>query len=152
MSELIVSKWLNTTSDVSLDTLRGNVVLVYAFQMLCPACVIHSIPQANKIHQRFAHEKLQVLGIHTVFEHHEAMKEQSLKAFLHEFRVKFPVAIDKPDVNSNIPHTMRKSSMQGTPTLLIYDKMGELKLHRFGHVDDLELGFIIGSILSEDIV
>ncbi|MCI2282344.1 TlpA family protein disulfide reductase [Colwellia sp. MSW7] len=148
MSDLIVSKWLNTKDEISLDNLRGSVILVYVFQMLCPACVIASIPQANKIQQMFAQEKLQVLGLHSVFEHHDAMKEQSLIAFIHEFKVKFPVAIDKASVSRGIPQTMEKYSMQGTPTLLIYDKVGDLKLRRFGHVDDIELGFILGSLLS----
>jgi peroxiredoxin len=151
MSDLIVSKWLNSKDDISLTALRGNVVIIYVFQMLCPACVIHSIPQANKIYQIFHKEKLQVLGLHSVFEHHDAMKEESLKAFIHEFGIKFPVAIDQVGTKNNIPKTMEKYSMQGTPTMLIYDKFGELKLQRFGHVEDLELGFIIGSILSESV-
>ena len=148
MHDLIVSKWLNTKDEISLDNLRGNVVLVYVFQMLCPTCVIHSIPQANKIQQMFAVEKLQVLGLHSVFEHHDAMQEQSLTAFIHEFRVNFPVAIDKESVTRGVPQTMQRYAMQGTPTLLIYDKVGDLKLQKFGHMDDMELGVILGSIMS----
>jgi len=150
MSALLVSKWLNTQDEISLDKLQGNVVLVYVFQMLCPACILHSIPQANKIHEMFAPEKLQVLGLHSVFEHHDAMEEISLRAFMHEFRVKFPVGIDKASINKKaiIPQTMRKFSMQGTPTLLIFDKNGELKLQHFGHLDDMEVGVILGTLLS----
>ena len=151
MSELLVSKWLNTSDDISLEQLRGNVVLVYVFQMLCPACILHSIPQASKVHQVFAPEKLQVLGLHSVFEHHDAMKEQSLRAFMHEFRIKFPVGIDKASIRTKgfIPQSMEKYSMQGTPSLLIYDKKGELRLQKFGHIDDIELGFILGTLTSE---
>ncbi|WP_114325430.1 peroxiredoxin family protein [Candidatus Colwellia aromaticivorans] len=153
MSELLVSKWLNTKGEISLDNLRGNVVLVYVFQMLCPACILHSIPQAKKVHQMFALENLQVLGLHSVFEHHDAMEEKSLRAFMHEFRVKFPVGIDKASIRTKgiIPQTMEKYSMQGTPSLLIYDKNGELKLQHFGHMDDMELGVIVGTLISGDI-
>lgn len=153
MAELLVSKWLNTKDDISLDELRGNVVLVYVFQMLCPACINHSIPQANKIHQFFAPENLQVLGLHSVFEHHDAMKEVSLRAFMHEFRVKFPVGIDKKSIRTKgvIPQTMDKYAMQGTPSLLIYDKKGELKLQHFGHLEDMELGFILGTLIAKDV-
>jgi len=151
MPKLLVSKWLNTHDEISVAKLRGNVVLVYVFQMLCPACILHSIPQANKIHQMFAPQKLQVLGLHSVFEHHDAMKEHSLRAFMHEFKVKFPVGIDKESIRrkGTIPQTMEKYAMQGTPTLLIYDKNGELKFQEFGHMDDLELGFILGTLISE---
>lgn len=151
MSTLLVSKWLNAKDEISFDELKGNVVLVYVFQMLCPACILHSIPQAKKIHQMFAPENLQVLGLHSVFEHHEAMEEKSLRAFMHEFRVAFPVGIDKASSRKKgiIPQTMEKYSMQGTPTLLVFDKKGDLKLQHFGHMDDMELGFILGSLVSE---
>ena len=43
--ELIIEKWLNTNDDISLKSLKGNVIVVYAFQMLCPGCVENSIPQ-----------------------------------------------------------------------------------------------------------
>ena len=153
MAKLLVSKWLNTQDEISLDRLQGNVVLVYVFQMLCPACILHSIPQANKIHEMFAPENLQVLGLHSVFEHHDAMEEISLRAFMHEFRVKFPVGIDKVSIRKKgiIPQTMEKYSMQGTPTLLIYDKKGELKVQHFGHLEDMELGFILGTLISESV-
>gem|GEM_PF-3133559 len=40
--ELVVSEWLNTDSAPTLANLRGNVVLIEAFQMLCPGCVSHT--------------------------------------------------------------------------------------------------------------
>ncbi len=47
--ELEVTTWLNTHGPLSLAALRGKVVVVYAFQMLCPGCVSHGIPQAKNI-------------------------------------------------------------------------------------------------------
>ena len=44
--ELQVAQWFNTDAPVTLAGLRGKVVLVDAFQMLCPGCVTHTIPQA----------------------------------------------------------------------------------------------------------
>src|SRR5690606_20270412 len=37
--ELQVSRWFNTPAPLSLAALRGRVVVVEAFQMLCPGCV-----------------------------------------------------------------------------------------------------------------
>jgi hypothetical protein len=42
--------------------------------------------------------------------------------------------------------------MQGTPTLILIDKAGKLRLHKFGHISDLTLGYSIGTLLSEKIV
>ncbi|MEQ1723219.1 MAG: TlpA family protein disulfide reductase, partial [Pseudobdellovibrio sp.] len=72
LQDLTVLKWLGTTDDFSLNDLQGRVVLVHAFQMLCPGCVLHGVPQAQKVFETFKQEKVAVLGLHTVFEHHEA--------------------------------------------------------------------------------
>lgn len=138
--ELIVSKWLNTDQPLSIEKLKGKVIAVHAFQMLCPGCVLHGVPQAQKLFETFNSDYVAVLGLHTVFEHHEAMQEKSLRAFLHEFRVKFPVGIDQPSVGIDIPQTMNLYQMRGTPTWIIIDKKGELKLNSFGQMDDLLLG------------
>ncbi len=130
--ELIVSKWLNTDQPLSLEKLRGKVIAIHAFQMLCPGCVLHGIPQAQKLFELFDPAHLAVIGLHTVFEHHAGMQEQSLKAFLHEFRIQFPVGIDQPSVGTSIPETMNLYELKGTPTWIIIDKNGELRHHSFG--------------------
>lgn len=150
--ELIVQKWLNVDEPLFLEKLRGKVVIIFAFQMLCPACIEHSIPQAKRVYQTFASQDLVVLGLHTVFEHHAAMREESLKAFLHEYRVSFPVGIDLPSQIENypIPQTMQTYQTQGTPTLLLIDRQGYLRKHKFGHEKDLVLGADIMTLLGEE--
>ena len=76
------TEWFNAQEPLTLDALRGRVVMICAFQMLCPGCVLHGVPQAERVHQQFAGEGVAVVGLHTVFEHHEAMQPVSLQAFL----------------------------------------------------------------------
>jgi len=147
---LETQEWLNTEQDLNLEVLRGNIIVIHVFQMLCPGCVQHSIPQAKKIHERFKKEEVIVLGLHSVFEHHDAMNKIALQAFLHEYKVTFPVAIDLAQENDYLPTTMKKYDLQGTPTLIIIDKQGNLRMKAFGFVDDLEVGLLIGTLLSED--
>ena len=91
-----VSQWLGPEPPArTLGGLRGKVVVIEAFQMLCPGCVSHGIPLAKKVHASVGGEVV-VIGLHSVFEHHEAMTPVSLAAFLHEYRVTFPVAVDRP--------------------------------------------------------
>jgi hypothetical protein len=111
--------------------------------MLCPGCILHGIPQAQRIHAAFNSEQVVVLGLHTVFEHHDAMKEVSLKAFLHEFRVSFPVGIDKASNSDRIPLTMDHYKLQGTPSWLIFDQKGQLVVNAFGKVEDIQLSSIL---------
>jgi hypothetical protein len=145
-----VSEWLNTEAPLSPSALRGRVVVLHAFQMLCPGCVSHGIPQAKAIHQAFPAERVRVVGLHTVFEHHEAMGPVSLKAFMHEYRIGFPVGIDQAGPRGDpIPLTMQAYGLRGTPSLIILDKAGRIRLHHFGEIDDLRVGAVIGQLLME---
>ncbi|MCX4029866.1 redoxin domain-containing protein [Endozoicomonas sp. SM1973] len=148
--ELIVDQWLNTQHPLSLAKLKGKVVVVFAFQMLCPGCVEHSLPQAKRVRETFTTEDVEVIGLHTVFEHHEAMGKESLKAFLHEYRIKFPVAIDQPGIPSPIPQTMATYQMQGTPTLLLIDRDGNLRRQFFGQAPDMPLGAEIMALVKQE--
>jgi hypothetical protein len=133
---------------MALADYRGRPIVALAFQMLCPGCVQHALPQLKRIRELFGESQLAVLGLHTVFEHHEAQgRPEVLKAFLHENRIRLPVAIDAPG-EDGVPLTFRAYDMQGTPTVLLIDAEGQLRSQGFGHVDDLRLGAAIGSLLA----
>lgn len=147
--ELAVVRWFNTAGPLTLAALRGRVVVLHAFQMLCPGCVAHGTPQAEKLHRLFAASgKVAVIGLHTVFEHHEAMTEAALAAFIHEYRLTLPIGVDRPGGDGPIPETMRRYRMRGTPTTVVIDGEGIVREHAFGEVDDLALGILVGSLAA----
>lgn len=151
--ELNVSSWLNTDKPVTLESLRGKVVFIECFQMLCPGCVSHGLPQAQKLYQIFNRDQVEVLGLHTVFEHHEAQgTEAALKAFLHEYRIPFPVGIDTPGVPGPTPQTMSTYRLRGTPSILLIDRQGRLRKNHFGQVDDMVLGAEVMALVGESAV
>src|SRR3546814_2662025 len=80
--------------------------------MLCPGSVSHGLPQASRIHETFSRDDVVVLGLHSVFEHHEAQSPTSLEAFLHEYRIAFPVGVDPPGEPGGLPITMARYGMQ----------------------------------------
>ena len=50
-----------------------------------------------RVRQTFSPDDVAVIGLHTVFEHHGAQgTREALAAFLHEYKIAFPVAIDAP--------------------------------------------------------
>lgn len=144
-----VSRWFNTDHPPHLADLRGQVVLVEAFQMLCPGCVSHGLPLAKKVHQALGAQGVAVVGLHTVFEHHDAMQPHALQAFLYEYKIRFPVGVDAPVPDSTLPSTMARWELRGTPSLLLFDKSGRLRAHQFGNVDELQLGVFLGQLLEE---
>lgn len=149
--ELQASGWLNTPQPITLASLRGKVVVLHTFQIFCPGCVQIGIPQAQRISQEFDPSRVAVIGLHTVFEHHEVMGREALEVFVYEYRLRFPIGIDKYDgAAQGVPLTMRAYQMQGTPSLVLIDKTGRIRMHKFGHVSDLAVGFSIGALLSEE--
>lgn len=142
------SDWLNTEDPPTLAGLKGRVVAVEAFQMLCPGCVSHGLPQAQRIRQTFRPEEVMVIGLHSVFEHHAAMTPVALKAFLHEYRIRFPVAVDAPGTGP-MPRTMADWGLEGTPTLILFDRQGRMRARHLGQVSDMAVGAEIMQLIME---
>ena len=148
-SPIEAERWFNTDKPLTLDMFRGKVVVLHAFQMLCPGCVAHAVPQARRLHEIAKNlDDLVVLGLHTVFEHHAAMTPVSLEAFLHEYGLKMPVAVDRPAPDGPIPLTMAAYGFKGTPSTVVIDREGRIVRLTFGAEDDLVLGLVLGSLLN----
>lgn len=144
-----VEQWFNTEQPLSVEALRGKVIVLEAFQMLCPGCVSHGLPQVGRVRDTFDPEQVVVVGLHTVFEHHDAMTPTALKAFLHEYRIKFPVGVDTAGIGIDIPQTMQAYALPGTPTLTLIDAQGRIRHQHFGQVSDLVLGAEIATLVNE---
>ncbi|MGF1464171.1 MAG: TlpA family protein disulfide reductase [Maricaulaceae bacterium] len=144
-----VSQWLNTQAPLSLDALRGKVVMLEAFQMLCPGCVSHGLPQASRVFELFDTADVAVIGLHTVFEHHDAMGPEALRVFLQEYRIRFPVGVDTPSDTRGLPLTMAAYGFQGTPSIALIDRLGRRRAQHFGAIPDLRLGAEIMALVKE---
>ncbi len=143
-----VTEWIGS-EPLTVEGLVGRVVVLHTFQMLCPGCVQHGLPQAQRIRAAFDPVDVAVVGLHTVFEHHEAMGPQALRAFVHEYRIDFPVGIDTPGRTGPIPVTMGRYALVGTPSLVLIDRTGKLRMHAFGRPTDLQVGAAIAQLVVE---
>ena len=150
--ELILASALNSEQPPSLKALRGKVVVLVAFQMLCDGSIKHALPQAARIHKSFQRDEVEVIGLHMVFERHAGMTPAKLAAFLKEHEFTFPAGIDAPGKRptQDPPRTMAAYEIQGTPTILLFDRQGRLRRHYLGQVDDLRLGAEIMALAIED--
>ncbi|MEB3021965.1 peroxiredoxin family protein [[Mycobacterium] crassicus] len=145
--ELDVAEWIGQPSP--LASLRGRVVLIETFQMLCPGCIRYGLPQAQRVHRLFP--ETAVIGLHTVFEHHDVTGPEALKVFLSEFDIRFPVGIDRHEGGNSMPVTMRRYGLQGTPSTLVIDRTGRLRFSHLGAIDDLALGILLGQLHAESV-
>ncbi|NSY20171.1 peroxiredoxin [Neorhizobium sp. AL 9.2.2] len=144
--ELVVDRWFNTHKPITLASLLGMPVLLHGFQLLCPGCVSEALPQLKRIQKVFGGTDLQIIGLHTVFEHHAAMPPVTLEAFIHEYGITFPVAIDHNQ--STLPVTMQLYGMRGTPSSVLIGRDGTVHHHAFGVEDDLTVGARIAMALA----
>lgn len=146
--EIDASEWINTEAPLGLQALRGRVVVVTVFQMLCQGCAQFSLPQARNVHAMFSGDDLVLVGLHSVFEHHHVMTPEALRVFASEYRLAFPIAIDRAREHSPIPATMHAWALNGTPSLMVFGRDGGLALRHFGHLDDLRLGAVLGQLIA----
>lgn len=147
--ELAVVGWFNAPEKITLAGLKGKVAIVCVFQMGCKGCIEHGLPQAARLAQRFNPDEVAVFGLHSVFEDHEAQTPDDLEKFLNKNPLPFPVGVDAPGPE-HVPLTMAAYEMQGTPTLLVFDRAGRLRRHYFGRPDDILIGAEIMALATED--
>ena len=62
-----VSEWVQG-APTNIDQEKDHVVLVEVFQVNCPGCFMHAIPEAINIYNKYRDDGVRVLGIATAFE------------------------------------------------------------------------------------
>jgi hypothetical protein len=78
---LAVSEWVQGRP-TNIDKESGNVILVEVFQVNCPGCFIHGIPQAIDMYKKYHDSGLRVLGLATAFEDFDKNTLENLKLLL----------------------------------------------------------------------
>ncbi len=76
--DLGVSEWVQGTP-TSLEKEKDHIVLVEVFQVNCPGCFMHAIPEAIDIYNKYKDEGVRVLGIATAFEDFDKNTLENLK-------------------------------------------------------------------------
>lgn len=126
-----------------------RVVVLKAFPMLCPEYASQGLPLSARLAEAFEPTTLQVIGMQTVFEHHDVQGTRAaLEAFMYEYRLPFPGAIDAPG-DGALPPTMTRLGLRGTPSLLVLDQVGRIRAQLFGSLDVLLLGALHGTRITE---
>ena len=78
---LKLGKWVQGV-DTNLDGEGDNVKLVEVFQVNCPGCFVHSIPEIINIYNKYKMEGLSVFGVATAFEDYDKNTLENLEMLL----------------------------------------------------------------------
>ncbi|HEV2149780.1 MAG TPA: TlpA disulfide reductase family protein [Longimicrobiaceae bacterium] len=100
---------------VSLEALRGRVVLVNAWAIWCPPC-IEEMPALKRLQDRYGAEGLVVLGLHAGTD--DLAKAE---AFRRAFRITYPNAVERWDRLDGL-----LGARQGIPRSALIDRRGRV--------------------------
>jgi len=121
-----IEAWVNS-DPVTIESLRGKVVIVHFFAFGCINC-IHNYPWYKEWHDAYQGQDVAIIGIHTP----ETKTEEDnslLEASLAKNELKFPVAVDKEKA-------MWKAWYNNMwPSVYIIDKQGRLRYWWYGELD-----------------
>jgi peroxiredoxin len=107
---------------LSLESLRGQVVLLNFWAPACPPCRIE-MPELEKIHRRYARRGLMVLGVTEM----DPSRDQLLDA-LKETAVTYPILLD-PEARIGSLYTLTAH-----PTSFVIDARGIVRYVNVGYL------------------
>jgi thiol-disulfide isomerase/thioredoxin len=117
--------WLGVSKPLTLQELRGKIVLIDFWTLCCINCM-QTLPEIAKLEKKYP-QQLVVLGVHTPKFENERNPESVRQAML-RYEIAHPVLTD-PDRN-----LWRKYGVQGWPSLILIDPegflVGRLELER----------------------
>lgn len=113
-----VSEWVQG-APTNFEQEKDHIVLVEVFQVNCPGCFMHAIPEAITIYNKYKDDGVRVLGIATAFEDYDKNTLDNLKMLVQtgevigetqkalsmygqldkdnklNYKIPFPIAMDK---------------------------------------------------------
>ena len=107
--------------EVSLDALRGKVVLLDLFGTWCPPCR-RSTPILVSFYERYRDRGFEIIGLAYEPTLEPAQSKDAVEAFRREFSIPYVLALGPKVVWDEL---RRKAGVQGAvPTLLLVDRQG----------------------------
>lgn len=123
---------------MSMEKLRGRVVLVNFWAVWCPPCR-KEMPSMARLATKLGDRPFTILGVNV------GESPDEIRAFLKQVPVNFPIVLDAEGNN------LKPWQVFAFPTSYIVDKRGRLRLGLFGSIewDEAETVAKIEALLSE---
>ncbi|MCP8304775.1 MAG: redoxin family protein [archaeon] len=118
------SVWLNTVKPLSLEMLKGHVVLLDFWTYCCINCM-HTIPDLKWIEEKYAGKPVVVIGVHSAKFYNENDPD-NIREAIQRYGIEHPVVVDK-DMK-----IWRSYGVRGWPTIVIMDSSGKVVYHQSG--------------------
>lgn len=119
-----IEQWLNTDSALSLEGLRGKVVLIDFWTYSCINC-IRTLPYVTGWYEKYKDQGFVVIGVHTPEFAFEKKTANVLEA-MQRYNIHYPVAQD------NNYETWQAYNNRYWPAHYLIDAQGEIREYHFG--------------------
>ena len=133
-------EWINS-EPLSMETLRGNVVLIDFWTYTCVNC-IRTLPFLREWHDRYADDGLVIVGVHTPEFEFEKIYDNVAQATQDE-------GVVWPVVQDNEFSVWRSYSNRYWPAKYLIDRSGEIQYRHFGEGKYAETEEWIRQLLEE---
>ncbi len=131
-------EWLNTTQPVSLEQLRGKIVILDFWTFCCINCM-HVLPELKRLEEKYA-EEIVVVGVHSAKFTNEKDSEAIREAIL-RYEITHPV------VNDNNLAIWQEYGIKAWPTFILLNPAGRvIGIHSGEGIFDLFDGVIAQAI------
>ena len=117
-------QWLNTKEPLSLEKLKGHVVILDFWTYCCINCM-HTLPELAKIEQKYHGKPVVIVGVHSAKFFNEQDAKNIEQAIL-RYEIEHPVVVDK---NMQI---WQNYGISGWPTIAIIDPAGNIVYKQSG--------------------
>ncbi|MBP5993615.1 MAG: cytochrome c biogenesis protein DipZ [Candidatus Moranbacteria bacterium] len=136
-----IEQWLNTDSALTMDKLRGKVVLVDFWTYSCINC-IRTLPYVTGWYEKYKDQGFVVIGVHTP-EFEFEKKTANVTDALEQYKINYPVAQD------NRYGTWQAYNNRYWPAHYLIDSEGRIREYHFGEGNYQETEQAIQSLLEE---
>jgi thiol-disulfide isomerase/thioredoxin len=136
-----ITKWLNTEKPLTLQELRGRVVLVEFWTNQCINC-IRTLPYVTKWYDTYKDRGFVLIGVHTPelpYERTVASIQQAIQTY----GIHYPIAQD------NDFATWRAYNNRYWPAIYLMDKNGIVRRRHFGEGEYDKTELAIQTLLQE---
>jgi len=136
-----ISRWLNTAGPLSLERLRGEVVLIDFWTYSCVNC-LRTLPFLRGWDRAYRDDGLRIVGVHTpefAFEH----ELDNVRGAVDRLGIEYAVAID------NEFGTWNAYGNRYWPAKYLIDRDGHVRYVHFGEGAYAETERVIRSLLAE---
>ncbi len=136
-----IAKWLNTETPLTLESLRGKVVLVDFFTYSCINC-IRTLPYVTSWYEKYQDQGFVVIGVHTPEFEFEKKTDNVVDAMT-RYKINYPVAQD------NAYETWQAYNNHYWPAHYLIDTEGNVRQYHFGEGNYEETEMAIRALLAE---